>query len=123
MKNERQKLGERSEKLVAEHYRKAGFKILEMNWRSRIGEIDIVCQKKDLLVFVEVKAGTPDEHGFPIERITVKKQEKLARLVELYLATSKISKKIKKLRVDGVEVLETGMGDPEIRIFENIIQR
>jgi hypothetical protein len=62
-----------------------GYQIVERNWRSRIGEIDLVCSRDDVLVFCEVKSRRTDRLGAPAEAVTVSKQLRLRRLAAAYL--------------------------------------
>ncbi len=56
MSKERMALGKKGEEIIASALAKEGFRIREMNYETRYGEIDIIASKEDLLVFVEVKA-------------------------------------------------------------------
>ena len=56
MQNTRQKFGEKSESLAVWYLKKNGYKILEQNYRTRLGAIDIIAREKKTLVFVEVKS-------------------------------------------------------------------
>ncbi|MBP5618294.1 MAG: YraN family protein, partial [Clostridia bacterium] len=55
--------GERGEKLAARYLRRKGYRILERNFQTRFGEIDLIARKGDQLVFVEVKTRAP---GAPV---------------------------------------------------------
>lgn len=55
------------------------------NLRFRFGELDLVCEHRGVLVFVEVKARTSSHHGHPLEAVTPHKQRQLVRLAEAYL--------------------------------------
>ncbi len=121
-KENRKTKGEKGENAVLGRYIKEKYKLLEKNWRAPIGEIDLIFQKKNTLVFVEVKTATGGEFGSPLEKIDSRKQKKLAQLADLYLAThSSILRKIRNVRIDGAAVL---MKDDnyEITIAENIIE-
>jgi putative endonuclease len=120
-KDYRKILGTKGEEAVLKHYEARKFKLLEKNWRRRIGEIDLIFQKKDTLIFVEVKTASSENSIKPIENITEKKQKKLTNLANLYLATHSLSKKIKNIRIDAAEVLEKN-GAFEINVIENIIE-
>jgi predicted AAA+ superfamily ATPase len=67
MQNKHQKFGEKSENLAVWYLKKNGYKILEQNYRNRMGEIDIIAKEKKTLVFVEVKSrrsiGTAAQNG------------------------------------------------------------
>lgn len=73
------------ENLAARYLQRKGFKILDKNFLSRIGEIDLIASRKDLLVFCEVKTRLNKEFGEPFEAVTTYKQERLRRLAECYL--------------------------------------
>ena len=63
-------LGERGERFAARYLRQHGYKILVRRFKTRAGEIDIVCRHKDWLVFVEVKTRKNDDYGLPSEAVT-----------------------------------------------------
>ncbi len=62
-----------------------GFSIIERNYQTKIGEIDIIAEKDNVVFFIEVKstAGSYRSSYRPIERIGYRKQKKLKKLVEL----------------------------------------
>lgn len=75
------RIGDRAEKLAAKYLKKAGYRILEKNLRTRLGEIDILARKDNVLVVVEVKgAQNESEFGAPIFRVDAAKRRKLRRL-------------------------------------------
>lgn len=78
-------LGHRGEELAVRYLRGKGFKILERNHRTPIGEIDIIAEDKGSLVFVEVKTRTNNSHGLPFEAIDNKKIERMRKIALLYL--------------------------------------
>ena len=78
-------LGRAGESFVAEQYRRRGFTVLERNYRSRSGEIDLVLQRGSLLVFCEVKTRRDDRWGIPAEAVGWAKQARLRRLAAEWL--------------------------------------
>jgi len=78
--------GKKSEKKAANFLKKNGYSILAMNYRCKFGEIDIIAEKDDLLVFVEVKARTSAKYGMGYESVTAAKQEKLLKTAYVYMA-------------------------------------
>lgn len=84
-------LGQRAEEMVAEQYEKAGYRILDRNFRQskgrQIGELDIVATKRNELVLVEVKARTGKLFGSAVEAVDLHKQIKLVKMAKLYLLT------------------------------------
>lgn len=84
-KHKRATIGKEGEDQVAQWLEKRGYAVLARNYRTRYGEVDIVAQKGDLVVFVEVKRRT--NHYFNIsEVITKTKQQKIARAARTFIA-------------------------------------
>lgn len=79
-------LGKWGERLVAEDLRSKGWKLVETNYRCRMGEIDLIAEKGKYLAFVEVKLRKSDRFGQAAEAVTAEKQRKLRATAELYLA-------------------------------------
>jgi len=73
------------EKVAARHLLKNGYKILAKNYSCRFGEVDIIAQKGEYLVFAEVKTRKDGSHGLPREFVTAAKQKRLLRTAEQYL--------------------------------------
>jgi len=63
-----------------------GFELVERNYRTRYGEIDLILRKDELLVFVEVKLRRGIGFGNPLEAVTLQKQTTLRSLAEQYLS-------------------------------------
>jgi putative endonuclease len=78
-------LGQAGEDLAAAWYIGHGYQILERNWRSRLGEIDLICARADVVVFCEVKTRATDRFGIPVEAVTRTKQIRIRRLATQYL--------------------------------------
>jgi putative endonuclease len=78
-------LGGFGERRAAAHYRAHGYAVLERNWRSPLGEVDLICARGTTLVICEVKARTGSAHGHPLEAVTAPKQRRLRRLAAAYL--------------------------------------
>jgi putative endonuclease len=115
-------LGERGEKFAARHLRRQSYKILVRRFKSRAGEIDIVCRHKDTLVFVEVKTRKSEERGAPSEYVDFKKQQHLSRVALDYLRL--LHNPQVKFRFDIVEViLRDGARNPDdIRLIQNAFE-
>ncbi len=92
MLNKKQKFGKKSESLAASYLKKQGYKILELNYRSMLGEIDIIAKDKNTIVFVEVKARSSNLYGNPKYAVTPKKQKKISMVALYYLKTTNQNK-------------------------------
>ncbi|MBI2303526.1 MAG: YraN family protein [Chloroflexi bacterium] len=87
MPSRRQGLGSAGENQAAHYLEKRGYSIRERNWHCPYGEIDIVAEKGDWLVFVEVKTRRGAQFGSPEESITPSKRRKLVAAAQTYLQT------------------------------------
>ncbi len=81
----KKKIGKQGEDLAVNFLKRSGFRILERNFLVRGGEIDIIAQDKDVLVFVEVKARYSHEFGLPAESITFYKLKALLKTALFYV--------------------------------------
>lgn len=77
--------GSHYERKVAAFLQKRGFEILEMNFRCRSGEIDLIAQDGEYLVFVEVKYRSSGSAGSALEAIDARKTAQVRRVAEVYL--------------------------------------
>ena len=97
-------LGRIGEGKAQKYLRKKGYKIIEKNYTTKLGEVDLIALYGDLLVFIEVKTRTSTAYGNPADAVDYFKQKKYVLLAENYLAFNKDHKN-KAVRFDVVEVL------------------
>ena len=110
--------GRNAEEAVAEHLRRAGYRIVQRNWRHRIGEIDLIAARDDVLVFVEVKARRDESFGSGAEAVSATKRKRLAGLAQLYLRS--LREQPQACRFDIAEVgLDAAGFVRSIRLIEN----
>ena len=86
MTDNRKQLGGWGEGVAAHHLEAKGYEILERNWRTGQGEIDLVAKAGQVVVFVEVKTRRGKKVGLPEEGLTRRKADKLMLLARQYLA-------------------------------------
>ena len=110
-------LGQRGEALAWNFLRKRGYKILEKNYRTRFGEIDVVAQKEGAVVFLEVKTRRNHRFGLPEEAVDWRKRQKLIRMAEAFLAARKLEEK--PARFDILSVTWDGVGEPEFSLLQD----
>ncbi len=117
-------VGRKGEEISVKHLVKHGFKIIDRNYRQKLGEIDIVAKKDGVLHFVEVKTvsnETDFEDYIPEENINFSKKKKLARVINKYLQDKNVSYET-EFQVDAVAVFFNLLtGDSKIRFLEDII--
>ena len=82
----RKSLGNLGENLALKHLKNKGYRFIDRNFRSKFGEIDLIFQNKETLVFIEVKTRTSDSFGMPEESIDQQKKRKLDDITSLYIA-------------------------------------
>ena len=78
--------GARAEDLCAELMRAAGLKLVERNWRCRLGEIDLIAEERGVLVFAEVRMRRAFAYGGAGESVTAAKRARLIAAARLYLS-------------------------------------
>jgi putative endonuclease len=116
MLNRRQQFGEAGEALAARLLRKKGYKIVATNYRTQLGEIDIIARDGDTLVFIEVKARHSGRFGSPKWALTPRKQRKISMVALYYLKTTGQSDA--KARFDVVSIRSDAVR-PEVEIIRN----
>jgi putative endonuclease len=121
MRETRGELGKRGEELARKHLEKLGFSVLESNYRTPEGEIDLIVEKGDLLVFVEVRTRHQSGFGSPEESLTAKKRSHMASSALRYLQRNRISDR--EWRIDLVAI-EIGPGEKPVRVdvTENAVE-
>ena len=115
--NKHQK-GEWGENLAAHFLKEKGYRIIERNYRYDRGEIDIVAQDGNDLVFVEVKLRETEAFGSPEESITPFKEEQLKKVAEGYLFEHNLEDQSCRFDVVAITFAD---GKPRIRILQNAI--
>jgi putative endonuclease len=112
----RQALGRLGETAAAHALERAGLRVIERRYRRRVGEIDIIADRGELLVFVEVKTRRSDRYGTPGESITMRQRRRIARAALDYLTRKRWLER--PCRFDVVEVYATTAGISRVRHIE-----
>ena len=89
MPDKNQRYGQKGETLAVRYLQKTGYRILEKNYRTNLGEIDIIAKDRDFIVFVEVKARQTESFGNPKEAITADKLRKSSMVALQYLKSTR----------------------------------
>jgi len=98
----RQRLGRLGEAAAADALERDGLRVVARRFRLRTGEIDLVAERDDLVVFVEVKTRRSSRYGAPAEAVTRLKRERMARVALAFL--SRTGRLERRVRFDVVEV-------------------
>jgi putative endonuclease len=84
MRREKMNKNDEGEALALEYFKENKYKILHKNFTSRLGEIDLIVQKKDVIVFVEVKSRSKKDYGYGREFVTNKKIWKICKTADFF---------------------------------------
>ncbi|CAH2212969.1 YraN family protein [Tepidibacter aestuarii] len=106
--------GRLGEKIACNYLIKNNFHILEKNYRTKIGEIDLIAYKENKILFVEVKSRKSINYGYPSEAVNYKKQRKIISTAKQYI----MYKNIKNMDI-GFDVIEVYLSDNDINHIEN----
>jgi len=113
-------LGKKGENAAANHLSGKGYTILGRNVRTPSGELDLVAQAGEFLVFVEVKARRGRSHGLPEEAITQRKKKHLLESAQYYLQETGRMDQSWRIDVVAIEYGRTGALE-RIEVFENAV--
>ena len=109
--------GKDGEEKARKYLKKKGYRILHANFKTQLGEIDIIAEHEGCIVFVEVKTRSGSGYGLPREAVGFYKQQRYSRLAMQYIKAYNLFGK--RARFDVIEV--TGEGINHIKnAFEYI---
>ncbi|OON96285.1 MAG: YraN family protein [Epulopiscium sp. Nele67-Bin005] len=83
--NQTKNIGRQFEEEARDFLMEKGYQILTMNYHSRFGEIDIIAQDDDTIVFIEVKYRSSDKFGHPVETVDFAKQQRILETAKFYI--------------------------------------
>lgn len=108
--------GENGETLAADYLVKQGFTVTARNYRYKKAEVDLIAQRDNLLVFVEVKTRTASNFGYPEESVTTKKEQLFLLAADEYIHQSQWQNDI---RFDIIAVTISTLGNYQIHHIED----
>ena len=118
MPHERRRFGDWGEKYARQFLEGKGYSVLESNYRSKYGEIDLVAQEGECLVFVEVKSRRTGAFGRPEESVTEAKQQKLVQAEMEYMQVKGLEECEWRIDVVGIEA---GGSRTRVRLVQNAV--
>lgn len=111
--------GRKGEAIAVDHLKKNNYAVLDINFRTRAGEIDIVGEKKGVVIFFEVKARTSDVKGKPYESVTLGKMRRLQKAIHYYIKSKSLQ--AFPLRIDVISIdLNPDGSCRQLQHFENV---
>ena len=115
----KENIGKIGEQMVADFLKSKGYLITAQNYHSRFGEIDIVAESREYVLFVEVKTRRKDSMTTPSEAVDKKKQKKIVLTAYDFLSKLRLSI---NYRFDVAEVTYEITGDGELKANLNYIK-
>ncbi len=101
-------LGERYESFASKYLTGKGLKIIESNFTTKVGELDLILKEKNTVVFVEVKYRKQTHYGHAAEMVTPAKQRKLVKTAMIWLTKNNLSPYETDFRFDVVAIHDEG---------------
>ncbi len=110
-------LGKAGEEIAARFLEEKGYRILGKNYRCALGEIDLIAEFENTVVFAEVKTRSSTRFGNPQEAVNRQRISRLARAGEFYLREKKLT--TRSWRIDVLSLLSKE-GDFHVEQIENV---
>lgn len=110
------KIGKLGEDLATDFLKENGYKVIDRNFYTRYGEIDLIAQRGDEILFVEVKTRSSDKYGYPEQAVDYRKIKHLLLAIKIYFKVNNLSS---FWRLDIISV-ELNTLTPKIEWFKDI---
>ncbi len=112
-------LGKKGEEAAVGLLKDSGYRILLKNYKTKLGEIDIVASDKGTICFIEVKTRRSDRFGLPTEAISDSKQRQISKVALMFLKENNLLDK--KARFDVVSILYS-KDIPQLDLIKNAFE-
>jgi putative endonuclease len=114
--------GREGESTAVTFLKKKGYRILEKNFCSKLGEIDIIAEHEGLLVFFEVKARADHKFGHPFNAVNSAKQKKIIQTAQSFLVSKRIIDQPMRFDVIGMTSDPESPDSLKVEHLENAFQ-
>ncbi len=104
-KTAKRKVGDAAEDKALQHISSEGLRLITRNYCTKFGEIDLIAEDNDTLVFLEVRFRKNDHYGSALESVTTRKQKKITTTARYYLAENNIGES-RPIRFDVVGITQ-----------------
>lgn len=111
-------LGDRGETIACRALKKRGYKVLKKNYRTKLGEIDIIGLEGETIVFIEVKTRTSDKYGSAADAVDIHKQKRIRKIAASFLLKYKLRDKMCRFDVVCIDIQQSGK--PIVEIMQNV---
>ena len=98
-------IGKVGEDLAITYLTSLGYSIKDHNFRTLLGELDIIAEKNNKIYFCEVKTRVGDLHGKPYEAVTYRKMQHIQRVAQAYLLQNNIKNSKLSVQVISIELM------------------
>lgn len=115
----RSEVGRKGEQLALSYLKKCGYRIVDLNYRCPLGEVDIVARDGDTIVFVEVKTRRDSSFGHPREAVGFRKRSQLSKVAQYFLKVKRAEHLSARFDVMEVKIDQDG---PRIELFKNAFE-
>lgn len=116
---ERQELGKEGEDIALKFLKDKGYRLIARNYAvQRYGEIDLIMQDGNYLVFVEVRTKRNTIYGTPLETINYEKRRQIVKMARLYMIRKKVDSNV-FCRFDVVGIVLPKGGEPQIEYYKD----
>lgn len=112
-------LGKQGEEAAVSLLKANGYKILHRNYKTKLGEVDIIATDQDTFCFIEVKTRKTDRFGSGLEAVSGFKQRQISKAALLFLKDNNLLNK--KARFDVVSVTYSD-GSPKLNLIRNAFE-
>ncbi|MEW6170324.1 MAG: YraN family protein [Candidatus Omnitrophota bacterium] len=109
-------LGKLGQELAENFLRDSGYKILQRNYKTKLGEIDLIAKDRDTLCFIEVKTRGSLNFGLPQEAVNIFKQNQISKTALMFLKSKNLMDK--NARFDVVSIYYQN-NEPKIDLIKN----
>jgi len=114
-----QESGKLAEEAAVNFLKEKGYKILSRNFKTKLGEVDVVARDRDTYCFIEVKSRNSDRFGLPQEAVSVLKQRQISKAALGYLKKNRLLNE--KARFDVVSIMYQN-SSPVIDLIKNAFE-
>lgn len=119
MSKAQSELGQKGERIAVDFLRDKGYRIVAVNYRTRLGQIDIVAKDKETVCFIEVKTRKSARFGRPAEAVDFFKQRKISQVALMFLKQKGLLDS--PARFDVISISHEDL-QPKIELFRNAFE-
>lgn len=113
-------LGKSGEDIATNFLKENGYKIFIRNYRTKLGEIDIIAKDKDTFCFIEVKTRHSDRFGLPSQAVSRMKQRQISKAALVFLKENRLLDQ--RARFDVVSIIYSSKDTPQLDLIKNAFE-